>query len=127
MMIASSLLEQIGCTLVPAGNGIEAIEQFNQQQFDLIFMDCQMPEMDGFEATREIRKIETQNDLIATPIIAFTANAMKGDREKCLAAGMSDYISKPIKVEAMEEIFLKWLANKVTAPALPQDKKKRAS
>ena len=112
-MVAESILGKFGCFVTPAGNGKEALEMVTQRKFDLIFMDCQMPEMDGFEASQQIRVHEKKYDLPRTPIIAFTANAMEGDRERCLNSGMDDYMTKPVKQEIMEEILLKWLSKKV--------------
>ncbi len=109
-MIATIILENHGCIVTPAGNGIEALEMFNLHKFDLIFMDCQMPEMGGLEASTKIRKIEHEKDLVQTPIIAFTANAMDGDREDCFTAGMDDYISKPVVKESMQKILRKWFS-----------------
>lgn len=100
------MLEKIGCHVDVAVNGLEAVKRAGQSSYDLIFMDCQMPEMDGYEATAEIRRYE--NDLKHTPIIAMTAHAMQGDREKCLQAGMDDYIPKPIKKESLTGIIQKW-------------------
>ena len=94
--LATAILEKCGHSLVQAANGREAEEAAAREPFDLIFMDVQMPEMDGFEATRRIREIEARMDL-HTPIVAMTAHAMTGDRERCLAAGMDDYISKPLQ------------------------------
>jgi CheY-like chemotaxis protein len=96
--LALRILEQMGYRADVASNGIEAIESIERQVYDVILMDVQMPEMDGLNATREIRKL-----LHATQphIIAMTANAMEGDREACLAAGMDDYISKPIRVDEL--------------------------
>jgi len=85
-----------------AENGLQAVEELSRDTFDLVFMDVQMPEMDGFEATREIRKREEQTGR-HTPIIAMTAHAMKGDRERCLESGMDEYVSKPISSEALFE------------------------
>ena len=107
--VAIATLEKYGCYITPAGNGLEAVEIFKENKFDLVFMDCQMPEMDGYEATRKIRYMEWKEHLKPTPIVAFTANAMKGDDKKCLEAGMDDYISKPLKREEMEEVLCKWL------------------
>jgi len=112
-MVATEYLEGLGCSITPAGNGIEALKQIEQQQFDLILMDCQMPEMDGFEATAAIRNLESQNKIERVPIIAFTANAMQGDKDKCIDAGMDDYISKPVNQNALEDMLCKWLPNKV--------------
>ena len=112
--VATKMLEGYGCTVTPAGNGLEALALTKLRDFDLIFMDCQMPEMDGFEATAEIRKLqEKEPDQEYPPIIAFTANAMKSDREKCLNAGMDDYISKPVSQASLEKILVKWLSHKV--------------
>ncbi len=105
-IIDRELLASVGCDCEIVGNGLLAVEAAKHARYDLILMDCQMPEMDGYEATGEIRKLEaagltapgSPNPL---PIIALTANAMHGDREKCLHAGMSDYLSKPIDREAL--------------------------
>jgi CheY-like chemotaxis protein len=86
-----------------ASNGIEAVESIERQIYDVILMDVQMPEMDGLDATREIRKLV---DATQPHIIAMTANAMEGDREACLAAGMDGYISKPIRVNELVEALL---------------------
>jgi GAF domain-containing protein/DNA-binding response OmpR family regulator len=93
--LALRLLEQMGYRADVASNGLEAIESVERQTYDVVLMDVQMPEMDGLDATRAIRKLE---DLVQPRIVAMTANAMQGDREMCLAAGMDDYISKPIRV-----------------------------
>ncbi|RPI92587.1 MAG: response regulator, partial [Chloroflexi bacterium] len=102
--LALRLLEQMGYRADVASNGIEAVESIERQVYDVILMDVQMPEMDGMDATREIRKL-----LNATQphIIAMTANAMEGDREMCLAAGMNDYVSKPIRVNELVEALMK--------------------
>jgi CheY-like chemotaxis protein len=88
-------LEKRGYVVVLANTGLEAIEHYRREDFDFILMDVQMPEMDGLEATRRIREMETSR-LHRVPIIAVTAHSMKGDRETCLAAGMDDYVLKPI-------------------------------
>ncbi len=97
----------IGCELT--FDGEQAIAAWKENSFDLILMDCQMPVMDGYQATVEIRKIEQQQAKKAIPIIALTANVMQGDKEKCLAAGMNDFLSKPIEVVALEGMLKKWL------------------
>ena len=100
-------LEQEGLQCLKAGNGKEALKILNKESdIDLILMDVMMPEMDGFEATKAIRKMQ---DLRKVPIIALTAKAMKDDREKCLAAGMSDYISKPLNVQQLLSLMRVWL------------------
>ncbi len=111
--VAVGLLEDIGLSCDIAGNGVEAIEALrrglNSKPYTLVIMDCQMPEMDGYQATREIRKGLAGDGNRAVPIIAMTANAMKGDKEKCLAVGMNDYLSKPIDPAQMEEKMKLWL------------------
>jgi CheY-like chemotaxis protein len=87
-------------------NGIEALSKWGQERFDLILMDVQMPEMDGFEATRRIRKLERTAGT-RTPIIAMTAYAMSGDRERCLEAGMDDYVAKPMTREMLERALVR--------------------
>ncbi len=110
-MVVQKLLEKLGCKSLVASNGIEAIESFKSVDFDLILMDCQMPEMDGYDATRHIRAIEKSHSdgENPIPIVALTANALKGDREKCLACGMNDYLSKPIGKQHLIDILLKYL------------------
>jgi len=96
-MVAVKQLNRLGCAQVDvAVNGIEAVNARQQGCYDLILMDCQMPEMDGYQATQQIREWERSRNLPRIRIIAMTANAMQGDRELCLAAGMDDYMSKPI-------------------------------
>jgi CheY-like chemotaxis protein len=97
--LALRLLEQMGYVADVAANGLEAIEAIDRQGYDVVLMDVQMPEMDGFEASREINR---RWAAAARPrIVAMTANAMHGDRELCLAAGMDDYVSKPVRVEEL--------------------------
>ena len=109
-MFIVELLKHCGCTCDVTANGDEVLEARQHQRYDLVLMDCQMPEMDGFTATREIRRREAAGELPSRlPIIALTANALKGDRERCLEAGMDDYLSKPIdskQLQAMLEKFL---------------------
>jgi signal transduction histidine kinase/CheY-like chemotaxis protein len=104
--VAVRMLEIIGCRVDVAANGAEALRKAAQSPFDVIFMDCQMPEMDGYKATAAIRRSEGRSR--HTPIIAMTAHAMQGDREKCLRAGMDDYLPKPVRKEAFSEILQKW-------------------
>jgi CheY-like chemotaxis protein len=98
------ILGNLGYEPAVAGNGRQALETLERQAFDLILMDVQMPEMDGLEATRMIRQ-----QLYRQPVvIALTANAMRGDREDCLAAGMNDYICKPVRLEELMRLLEKW-------------------
>jgi PAS domain S-box-containing protein len=97
-LIAITMLEKLGHTAVAVANGNEAVDALRITPYDLVFMDCQMPELDGYEATKMIRNVKTL-DSSNIPIVAMTANAMSGDREKCLAAGMTDYVSKPMKIK----------------------------
>jgi CheY-like chemotaxis protein len=99
--LVTILLSRMGYEVLLANNGIEALEAFSSQKFDLILMDIQMPEMGGIEATEFIRIKEGASQLRRTPIIAVTANALKGDRERYLAAGMDGYVSKPIAIDAL--------------------------
>ena len=107
LKLATLILTKAGYKVVSAGNGKETVEQFTSapDNFDLILMDIQMPEMDGLEATKELR----DRGFNEVPIVAMTANAMKGDREICIDAGMNDYITKPIKREIVFEIIEKWI------------------
>jgi CheY-like chemotaxis protein len=107
-MLATRLLAKLGCEVDLAENGRFACERTSQQAYDLIFMDCQMPEMDGFEATRVIRDRERSGGGAHTPIVALTANAMSQDRERCIEAGMDDYITKPYSGADFERVLQRW-------------------
>ena len=98
--LAVRLLEKQGYSVMVADNGRAALEAIDQERFDLVLMDVQMPEMDGFEATAAIRGKESATGT-RLQIIAMTAHAMKGDEERCLAAGMDGYVSKPIQIQAL--------------------------
>ncbi len=106
--IAQMHLNRAGHTVILAENGLQAVEKFKTGRFDLVLMDIQMPEMDGWEATRLIRETEDRTGRTAVPIIALTAHALKGYREKCLARGMNDYLSKPLKRDDLLTIVDKW-------------------
>ncbi len=107
--LAKRMLEKLGYRVSIANNGLEAIRMYQKGRFDLILMDVQMPEMDGLTATRNIREIESTLNEERIPIIALTAHAMQGDREKCLEAGMDDYITKPIKRQELEETIQRYV------------------
>jgi len=108
--VAVRMIERLGYRADMAGNGLEAVSALGKLDYDAVLMDCQMPDMDGYEATRQIRRHEQGNkERRHTPIIAMTASAMSGDRERCLAAGMDDYISKPIKLHVVAAVLERWL------------------
>ena len=109
---AARMLEVLGCTVDVATNGREALEKFEANDYDLVLMDCQMPEMDGYEATREIRRRESQSGSHTT-IVAMTAHALPGDREKCFEAGMNDFVAKPIRKELIAEVIERHLPSAV--------------
>jgi signal transduction histidine kinase/CheY-like chemotaxis protein len=109
MRVTQALLESIGCRVTPARNGVEALAAFREGMFDIVLMDCQMPEMDGYEAARAIRQIEAAHGP-HTPIIALTANAMVGSREASMAAGMDDQLTKPLTLADLTNRLLHWLA-----------------
>ena len=113
-LIVTGLLGALNLKCDTAVNGLEALKILSDsdQAYDIIFMDCQMPEMDGYQATKAIREGKAGKMSQSTPIIAMTANAMKGDEEKCLASGMSDYISKPIDPNILKDKLIHWLINR---------------
>jgi len=104
--VARLMLEKLGCTVAIAANGREGVAAVGSGDYDVVFMDCHMPVMDGLEAVREIREAEGKARRI--PVVAMTANAMQGEKEKCIAAGMDDYITKPIMLRALEESLSRW-------------------
>ncbi len=111
--VSRAMLEHFGCKTTVVLNGHEAVQAFTVEHYDLILMDCQMPVMDGYEATRLMRRIEAAGSETGktyhTPIIALTAHAMEGDEEKCIEAGMDDYLSKPFTVVGLYSMLEKWL------------------
>jgi len=109
--VASLILEKLGCKVDLVNNGQEALDAVRVNDYSLVFMDCQMPVLDGFETTKALRASEDAK----IPIIAMTANALRGDRERCLNVGMDDYISKPVKAEYFESILKRWL-NRTEVP-----------
>ena len=107
--VVTSMLKKLGCRVRITSNGKEAVDAISGSSYDLILMDCQMPVMDGYQATSEIRRFEDKKEGDNyTPIIALTANALEGDKEKCLTAGMDDYLSKPFKQDEIRKILEKW-------------------
>jgi CheY-like chemotaxis protein len=115
--ISAASLESMGVVSVHASDGTEAVELYRTRAFDAVLMDCEMPVMDGFAATRLIREFEAQSGLPRTPIIALTANALTGDREHCLAHGMDDYLSKPIELGQLGALVAKWLGKEPSVSA----------
>ncbi|MEJ2154346.1 MAG: response regulator [Desulfobacteraceae bacterium] len=112
--VAIFMLEKMGYQVDFAANGLEALDALNKSSYELVLMDCQMPEMDGYEATAAIRENERQTGG-HLPIIAMTASAMQGDREACLAAGMDDYVSKPVQAKALIAVMQKWAGCELSA------------
>jgi len=105
--VAMAVMKKLGIKPDLAVNGLEALTAVQAKAYDLVLMDCQMPEMDGFQATRAIRAQESVGQRV--PIIAMTANAMQGDRERCLEAGMDDYLAKPVAILDLKTTLQRWL------------------
>ncbi|EKD99097.1 MAG: hypothetical protein ACD_23C00130G0002 [uncultured bacterium] len=126
-IVALAMLKNFGIEARAVENGRDAVALLRSRSFDLVLMDCQMPEMDGFQATMAIRRFEVTSNLRRTPIIALTANAVTGDREKCLSSGMDDYLAKPYTGEQLATMLSRWLprtdsqlfAADVTTPVTP--------
>lgn len=116
--LASAMLENLGLAADIANNGVEALVLAERQDYDIVLMDCQMPVMDGYDATANLREREKGSGR-HLPIIALTANAMEGDRQKCLAAGMDDYLTKPYTLDQLETVLRHWLAPAAEAVANP--------
>jgi two-component system sensor histidine kinase/response regulator len=112
--VALAMLESLNYQVKVVANGLEAVEAVARGNFDLVLMDCQMPEMDGFSATSEIRRTARANER-RLPIIALTANAMQGDQEACLASGMDDYLSKPFDPDQLRAVLARWLPENTVA------------
>jgi CheY-like chemotaxis protein len=106
-LLVKRMFEKLGCRIDLACNGREAVEMARQLHYDVIFMDCFMPELDGYGAAREIRA--QQQGAGRVPIIALTANAMADDRAKCIAAGMDDFLSKPVSVDDIRKVLQRWV------------------
>jgi signal transduction histidine kinase/CheY-like chemotaxis protein len=116
--VIKKAVAKLGLHCITVEDGRQAVQAVAAENFDIVFMDCQMPVMDGYEATRQIRHLEQIERRTATPIVAMTANAMAGDREKCLNAGMDDYLAKPVSLEQLRTCVTTWL-NKRRERALP--------
>ena len=114
-LVAQSLLEKLGLDVDVAVDGEKALDAMRKNEYDLILMDCLMPVMDGYQATKARRQYESENNLPRIPIVALTANAMSGDREKCLDAGMDDFLSKPIKLDDMKQKLQEWLSKRTVS------------
>ena len=107
--VATKFLDKLGYTADVVSNGKQALAALSEHPYSIVLMDCQMPEMDGYEATGAIRDPNSTVLNHKVPVIAMTANAMKGDREKCIHAGMDDYLTKPIKPQTLNDMLEKWL------------------
>ena len=122
-LVALGQLQRLGHECVIASGGRAALELLRTEPFDLVLMDCQMPDMDGYEATRHIRQME--GAAAKVPVIAITAHALPGEREKCLAAGMNDYLAKPVSIEQLGAVIRLWASKTSTshskAPDMPMD------
>src|SRR5262249_16009656 len=117
--ITGAQLRKLGYALDIAANGREAIDAISRKAYSLLLMDCEMPELNGFEATRAIREAEAGGKR-RMPVVAMTANAVEGYREQCLAAGMDDYVIKPATILKLKEVLQRWIRDE--APAESQDK-----
>jgi CheY-like chemotaxis protein/HPt (histidine-containing phosphotransfer) domain-containing protein len=120
--VAVAMLRKLGYSTDLVANGAAALEALREADYDVVLMDCEMPEMDGYEATKRIRDLRAGTRQPRIPIIAVTADAMTGDRDKCLQAGMSDYIAKPVELRKLADVLEKWLnppASEVSPPAGP--------
>jgi CheY-like chemotaxis protein len=114
--VALRMLEKMGCRAEAVADGAEAVAAISKIPYHAILMDCHMPEMDGYEATAEVRRREAGTGR-HTPIIAMTANAMEGDRDRCLEAGMDDYVAKPVRMEQLRDTLLRWYVRGESTPS----------
>ncbi|WP_232312977.1 response regulator [Enterovibrio coralii] len=119
--LITTVIKNLGCHPTIADNGAIAFERYMSDRFDIVFMDCQMPVMDGYETTQRIREIEAKNNLPAIPILAMTANALASDRERCLDVGMTDYIAKPFKQQDLLVVMNKLIALNPTMGTAPTE------
>ncbi|XQE65487.1 ATP-binding protein [Pseudomonas sp. P3C3] len=116
--VIEAMLRSLGYRVTLVSDGAQAVQRFDARRFSAVLMDCRLPVMDGYEATRQIRRHMPQN---GTPIIALTANALQGDREACLQAGMNDYLAKPFKRADLERVLLRWLGKRSQEPVVGSD------
>ena len=107
--VALKMLQSFGVSPFSASNGLEALEELERNSFDLVLMDCHMPEMDGYAATRALRERERVMSLKRTPVVALTADALDGDREKCIESGMDDHLPKPLILDELSKTLQRWL------------------
>jgi two-component system, sensor histidine kinase and response regulator len=107
-VVAVSVLERCGYHVHVVNDGREALQALSMQRYDAVLMDCQMPDIDGYQATQELRRRE-RGGTDHTPVIAMTAHAMLGDRERCLEAGMDDYVSKPVRSQVLADVLQRWI------------------
>ncbi len=117
--VTKAMLEHLGYECVIAENGLQAVEWVTKQSFDIVLMDCQMPVMDGYEATMRIHAHEQSNNRVSVPIIALTAHALKGENEKCVQVGMNDYLPKPFSLEQLAAVLDKWVGKQHEIEAKP--------
>ena len=110
VLLGEELLNKLGCTVTIAANGVEAVTRIEEKNFALVLMDCRMPKMDGYQATAEIRRREAAAGGRRLPVVALTANELESDRQKCLDAGMDDYVRKPFRRQDLERILKQWVA-----------------
>jgi CheY-like chemotaxis protein len=113
--VTRAMLRQLGCLVTVVSDGRQAVESFRHKTPDIILMDCQMPEMDGFEATRHIREIEQAEGRPPTPIVAVTAGILRDERTACLASGMNDFLPKPFRRADLAEALLRWRPRRAPA------------
>jgi CheY-like chemotaxis protein len=118
LLVVQAILAKLGCQVTVAGDGREALDSYQAGPYDLVFMDCEMPVMDGFEATQAIREWERRNVRPRTPIVAVTANALDGDRERCLATGMDDYLAKPFRMQELVAVVRRHSPRRDLVPAI---------
>ena len=124
LLVARRMLESTGCRVASAADGEECLEELARGTFDLVFMDCRMPVLDGFETTRRIRAAEPPGRRL--PIVALTASAFPGDVEACRAAGMDDFLAKPFVFEQLQAALVQWLGPPDQAAALPAERRAEA-